>query len=272
MQAGKTPRRRQGAAVRSYTSRLQKGGALLDDMRLLVRIWQPVAARLLQHAVVAENVLGKQTRARALDTLRCAFLPRFVHGRPPQAWRLVRVLENHQLPLEILRPVYYWITARSEPLLYDFVCTELLPRSRGQSPRITTEDVCGWITAQLATVGKRWSAAVTTRVAQGMLAALRDFGILEGTRAKRLAPAYLPVESFAYLAFALYREGSSGLHLVQHGDWRLFLLTPSVVEQMFLEADRHGLLRFQAAGKIVRIDFPATRFEEMADALAPGAH
>jgi hypothetical protein len=104
-----------------------------------------------------------------------------------------------------------------------------------------------------------------------MLATLRDFGILEGAAKKRIAPVYLPVESFAYIAFALHQDSVSGPHLVQHRGWLLFLFSPPVVEHMFLEADRHGLLRFQAAGKIVRIDFPAQRFEEMANVIAARA-
>lgn len=105
-----------------------------------------------------------------------------------------------------------------------------------------------------------------------MLAALRDFGLLEGASKKRIAPVYLPVESFAYLTFAAHREGVGGPQLVQHRDWHLFLLSPPVVEQMFLEADCSGLLRFQAAGKIVRIDFPAANFGEMADVVAARTH
>jgi hypothetical protein len=225
-----------------------------------------------QNAVVAENLLGKRTRARVADTLRYAFLPRFVHGQPPQAWKIVRALEDRNLPVEVLRPVYYWITARSERLLDHFVCTELFQRYKSQVQSIKTAEVYSWITAQLAPCGKLWSHTVTTRVAQGVLATLRDFCILEGTAKKRIAPVYLPVESFAYIAFALGQEGSSGSHLVQHHDWSLFLLSPPVAEHMFLEADRHGLLRFQAAGKIMRVDFPAHSFEEMADVIAARAH
>ena len=113
---------------------------------------------------------------------------------------------------------------------------------------------------------------MTAKVARGILATLRDFGILEGTAKKRIAPVYLPIESFAYIAFALHQEDVSGQNLVQHRDWLLFLFSPPVVEHMFLEADRHGLLRFQAAGKIVRVDFPAHSFEEMADVVAARAH
>jgi hypothetical protein len=241
-------------------------------MRLLVRHWQHTSVNGQQNTVVADNLLGKHTRARAVDTLRRTFLPRFVNGHPPQAWEIARELEDRNLPVEILRPIYYWITARSERLLYDFVCTELLHRSKNRVQSITTDEVCSWIASQLVTYRKRWSPTVTTKVARGMLATLRDFGLLEGASKKRIAPAYLPIESFAYLAFALHREGVSGPQLVQHRDWQLFLLSPPLVEQMFLEADRSGLLRFQVAGKIMRIDFPATSFGEMANVIAARAH
>jgi hypothetical protein len=130
-----------------YNSRLQKGGALLEDMRLLVHNWQNIGVNGQQDAVVAENLLGKHTRVRAFDTLRRAFLPRFVHGRPAQAWKIVRALEDRNLPVEIIHPVYYRITARSERLLYDFVCTELFHCSKSHTQSIKTGEVCGWISS-----------------------------------------------------------------------------------------------------------------------------
>jgi len=113
---------------------------------------------------------------------------------------------------------------------------------------------------------------VTKKVAQGILASLRDFGILEGAVRKRIAPVYMPVESFAYIVFAIDCEGATGARLLGHSDWSLFLLSPPAVEHMFLEADRNGLVHFQAAGKIVRIEFPAHTFKEMADVIAVRAH
>jgi hypothetical protein len=112
-------------------------------MRLLVRNWQNTGINGQRDTVVAENLLGKQTRVRTADTLRYAFLPRFVNGRPPQAWKMVRTLEDRHIPIEILRPVYYWIIARTERLLYNFVCTELLHYSKSQGRSIATEEVCG---------------------------------------------------------------------------------------------------------------------------------
>ncbi|GIW91564.1 MAG: hypothetical protein KatS3mg109_1996 [Pirellulaceae bacterium] len=256
--------------TRKYSSRLVKGGALLNDMRLLVRLWRDGSDREQRKRIVANNILGKGTRARALDTLTHAFLPRFVHGSPAGAWRLVRPLEERGLPIEVLKPVYYWITARGEPILYDFVCQEL--ERYGPQHFLSTRDVVAWVQRAAAGQGKAWSAAVTQRVARSVLAALRDFGILEGRNRKRVAAVYLPVESFAYLAYLLHSLGASGQHLVQHPDWRLFLLGEEAVERLFLEADRCGLLTFNAAGQIVRVDFPAGSCEEMADVVARTAH
>jgi Putative inner membrane protein (DUF1819) len=51
----------------SYNSRLQKGGALFEDMRLLVRHWQESGVNGQHDSVVAENLLGKHTRACACN-------------------------------------------------------------------------------------------------------------------------------------------------------------------------------------------------------------
>ena len=103
---------RTNASPWAYTTRLQKGGALLDDMRQLVRTWSdgPVAAQ--RDSGVRSNILNKDTRTRLADVYQRAFLPRFVSGPIPNAWKLVRPLEDVGAPIHIVRPVYYWISAK----------------------------------------------------------------------------------------------------------------------------------------------------------------
>ena len=66
----------------------------------------------------------------------------------------------------------------------------------------------------------------TRRVAQGLLAALRDFGVLQGAVKKRIAPAYLPVEAFAYVAFYLRQHQPSGAKLRRTPRLEAVLLAP----------------------------------------------
>lgn len=265
----KTTKKGTSANKNQYTTRLQKGGAVLEDMRLLVRSWSEDASPDDQRQqLVFENVLGKRTRARAVDVYRRLFAQRFLKGDPPKAWKIVRPLEDRELPVEILRPVYYWITARSDPLLYDFVEDEILARGKGHDLAIRVDETARWIGKELSKRSQSWSDTVSLKVARGLLAALRDFGILEGATKKRIAPVYLPIEPFAYIAFVLHSLGSSGERLITHPDWKLFLMEPPVVERLFLDAHQNQLLHYEAAGKIYRIEFYAQKMEEMADVIA----
>lgn len=256
-----------GKANSQYLTRLLKGGALLEDMRLLVRSWTDNASDEHKAKLIIENRLGKKTRARSADVFRRVFAPRFLHGNPAQSWKIVRPLEDREVGPEISTPLYYWITARSDKLIYDFVTKELRARVGSTNPVVRIDETSGWIRQVLANQNLKWSDTAIIKVARGLLAALRDFGILEGVKIKRIAPRYLPTESFAYIAFALYQLGSSGIELQNHKDWELFLLSQPVVEQLFLDAHQMHFLRYEAAGSIVRIEFNATKYEEMADVI-----
>ena len=111
-----------------YTSRIQKGGAMISEMRQLVHLWTNTSTDENKAAVIRANPLGKATRSRVVDVLNRIFVPRFVKGPIPCAWKLLRTLEEEGATPAIVRPIYYWVTARSEPLLSDFVTEYLVPR------------------------------------------------------------------------------------------------------------------------------------------------
>jgi hypothetical protein len=247
-----------------YTTRLQKGGALLDDMRQLVRTWTDAPVAEQRDIGVRGNILNKGTRTRLADVYQRAFLPRFVDGPIPNAWKLARPLEDVGAPIRIVRPVYYWISAKAEPLLGDFCREFILRRQATVRTGIGTEDVVNWLSGK----GCPWSEAAAIRVARGLLAALRDFGILEGRTRKRLANFALPVPAFAYLALCLRRQGAASRSLLFHEDWQLQLLTPGDVEHFFLMAHQEKLLEYHAAGSTVSIDFPTDSLEEYAHVVA----
>jgi len=244
-----------------YTTRIQKGGALLEEMRQLVRFWSASPTEELKEAAVRANLLNKATRTRAADILRRTFIPRFVNGPVRNAWTLARPLEDVQAPPQIIKPVYFWITARAEPMIADFSREFLMARSVTAHTGIEQSEVLGW----LATKGCRWSDSVSTKVARGLLAALRDFGVLEGRGRKNLMNARLPIGAFAYIAFCLHnRLGCDGSQLAFHADWQLFLLSIRETEQNFFEAHQRGLLQYHAAGNTVSLTFPCDSLEEYA--------
>jgi hypothetical protein len=112
-----------------------------------------------------------------------------------------------------------------------------------------------------------WSEPTITRISQGLLSALRDFGVLRGAVNKKIAPAYFPIESFAYVVFCLKQRQPSGAKLIELPVWKLFFLTKGEVERYLFEAHQCGLLEYHVAGSVTRLTFPAETLEEYADVL-----
>jgi hypothetical protein len=54
----------------------------------------------------------------------------------------------------------------------------------------------------------------------------------------------------------------SGKRLLEDHEWLLFFIDPQAVERMFMEAHQMHLLKYHAAGSVIRIDFPSDTLEE----------
>jgi len=245
----------------TLTSRIQKGGALLGDMRQLVCSWHSKRDDVPPQKFVRE-VLQKATQARVNDTYNRAFLPRFIEGSPKLAWKLCAALEDCHPSMEVVVPFYYWITARAEIILYRFATEELYYLARSGNIGVGTRELTNWIKKTCLQDGKEWSDIVTIKVARAMLAALRDFGILSGASKKSIAASHLSLEAFALIAWCLRNQLADNRDLKTHPDWRLFLLSPENVERLLLEAHQHGWLHYQVAGAVTRMEFPSLTFND----------
>lgn len=251
----------QKGAVRNFTTRLQKGGALIPDMRSIVAIWSEGLEKEDPLTVISRS-LPKATAARLRDTYVRSFRPRFLNGSPPNAWKIVRVLEDAGVDIQVLKPFYFWITARTEQPLYGFVEEVIFPNYMAGKFDIRVADAVSWLKKKTSQFGQAWTPTVYLKVSRGILAALRDFGVLEGVNHKSIAHVNLGAEAFSLLAFCLFLTGNSGTTLVGHSDWRLFLLGETGVEHQFLEAHQNGWLNFESAGNLYRVDFPEKNFED----------
>ena len=250
----------------AVTARLQKGGALLPDMRAIVALWEDKMETGDPLPKIAQ-ALPKATFSRIRDTYTRSFRPRFLNGSPPNAWKYARVLEEHDAEFQVIRTFYYWLTARSEAALYGFVTERLLSAHRAGAFDVRTGDAVEWLESVNRRAGREWTQTVTLKTARGILASLRDFGILEGASHKRIAPISLNRQAFSLIAFCLVGLGASGRSLLRHSDWKLFLLGETGVEHMCLEAHQYGWMHFESIGDIVRTEFPKLSFQEYANVV-----
>ena len=181
---------------------------------------------------------------------------------------------QHHCPLdhvlELAARLLYFHSARADQLLHDAVTEILVPLQARGLVDIDVQDLQRHLSMWVdegKTVG-HWSEPTITRITRGLLSALRDFGVLQGAVNKKIAPAYLPIESFAYVVFYFKQHQPSGAKLIELPDWKLFFLRREGVERLLFEAHQHELLEYHVAGSVTRLTFPAETLEEYANVLA----
>ena len=256
----------------SYATKIIKAGALLADTKMLFAHWDAAASvRDNLDRFRRENLFGKASRSRVEDIL-AIFRQRYLADS--DVTNALVALVRNRFSAEGLDRILYFHAAMADPLLHDVVTEVLAPLHAQGRAEVTVTDIqeplVRWVKEGRTT--SRWSDPTLLRVVRGLLATLRDFGVLQGAVNKQIAPTYLPVEVFAYVAFFLKRHQPSGAKLMDAPDWKLFFLTHEGVERFLIESHQQGLLEFHAAGMVTRITFPANSLEEYANALAQRAY
>lgn len=252
--------------VRKITSNIQKGGALLDDCRRVVEAWDPTFTPEENLARIAdENLLGKASRSRTEDVLSRIIVPRLVQPGP----HVIPALKALVLEPRSFVEACYYEAARDDHLLALFAEDRLWHWWQEGRVGVSIGDVTEWLAA-LAEAGyaPEWSDAVRTKTARGLLAALRDFGVLRGGAHKEIAPPNMTPRGFAYVAWREHEQGASSRALVASRVWRRWLLDSDRVLDLFSQAARLGILQFSSAGSAVRIDWLVTSLQEVTGAAA----
>lgn len=251
---------------RVYSSNIQKGGALLDDCRRVIELWNIEQSTAENLARISENnLLGKASRVRTDDVLRRIIGPRLVAPGPHVLPALKGLLDDPRA----LREACYYETSRDDQLLAAFAEGPLWTWWQDGRVGVAIADVNRWL-LQLATdqVIPEWSDSVRTKVARGLLAALRDFGVLHGGSRKDFAPPSITPRGFAYVAWREHEQGASSRLIVDGPVWRRWLLDGNQVLDMFGQTAKLGVLRLLRAGSAVRIDWSASSLDEVTHAAA----
>lgn len=249
---------------------LTKGAGNVKDITQLLREWHPGEdVHGFLRRLIDENILGRATRSRAADVVQNVLGRRyFPQGGEQPATRLATLIRAG-VPGDVLSGLLYYHAALAEHLLYRVV-TELIFDAREKGIEwISVHDVRCYV-SRLSSArgsGQRYSDAVVIKLSGAVLTALRDFKILAGTQRKRVAPVHVPHQVVAYVAYALREEDASAKRILEHPDWRLFLLSPVEADEAILNADRHGHFRYQSAGDVRRFDWTHDSLDAYVDAL-----
>ena len=247
-----------------YTSAIIRAGACLDETRLMLTLWDlSQNAKQNLDRFQQGDLFGKASRSWVKQFLMVLHRRYFTD---PETTRALVALAQGDFPLLDLDRILFFHAAQSDRLLHDTVSQYLWDlRALGQKQVDTpsmTETLRRWV--KQGKTATPWNETTLKRTAVGLLATLRDFGLLEGTVHKRIVTPFLPLASFSYIAFFLHRQGAAGKELCSHPAWRLFFLVPGLVERFLLEVHQQRYLQYYVAGNTVRLEFPTRSLEEYA--------
>ena len=257
---------------RELNANLTKGAANLSDILAILKLWDPEeeSPPQFRERAVEGNLLAKTSRSRTADLLDRVFLRRYVANRTGQPAKRLRRLIMAGVSRDAVDRILYYHAALAEHLLYRCVAELLYDhRTRGVE-QLSKRDVLRYL-RELEEEGsfvRSYSESVTDKLAQSLLAALRDFRVLEGKAKKRLAPVQVPAEVIGYVAYALSEEVRSANRIIRHDDWRLYLLHPREVEERMIDVAGFGYFDYHAAGDIRRFDWAYSSLDEYVTALA----
>lgn len=255
-----------------YTIRTCKGTALVPETRILLQHWKPgMSAGELASQVLEQDLLGKSTARRVKDLVQRVFGPRYLSPETCPAKHLKTLVEQHPAG-DWFRDLCLLYTARADSLARDAV-TALYRRVRNEGRlTLSVETAIGFLreAEEEGKMSAPWSSETKRKVARGLLKMLAEFGFLvPRTRGSREIRNFRPHPlAIAYLAFELHFSGITDARLVEHPDWRIWLMDNATLRDALDDLSRHGLWIFQAAGAVVRITWNLTSMEEAVNVLA----
>ena len=256
----------------AYTQALQRGGALIPEMRTLLRQWVPAESVLMFTKRVTEaDVLGRSTRRTASDYLS-AFQRRLVSPPDCPADALHAIAAGPAGTGRTFLDLLLFYTARTERLLWDFVVDRYWPAVARGAHQLGADAVRHLIEAAEADgrIPVPWSSTVHRDLPARVLNAATRFGLLDtATRGPRPIAHYRVTDAaVAFLAYEAHARGLGDAQVVALAAWRLFGLARDGIIERLAGLHDAGWLDVQRSGEVVRIDWAIDSMEEVTRRVA----
>ena len=209
------------------SSNISKRGALLDDTRQFVSLWDDDLSSADNLSLFnQQNLLGLPSQSRAADVTMYALRPRFVDAGG-DVIRTLRLLRHSPAAFS---DACYYEASRADQLLAAFAEGPLVRWYEEGRLRVNADLAERWLDEfEKEEKVSAWSDSLKRRVASGLLASLRDFGRLEGTHRspyKEIGTPGISDGGFAYVAYRLHESGESSRGLLTTPIWSRAELQP----------------------------------------------
>lgn len=240
-----------------YSGRNSSKGALIPEVEKVLAALNDglpldvVRQRALEGDLFTQH--ARTTRKRIWNALHWMYLSQPEWGMADLHAAFARGSQSR----EFLSLLYLHYALRDR-LTFDFATQVLWSRWQAQQLAVSPEDVRAFMDHAAETQPQiaRWTETTRVRLAQHILAALRDFGVLEGQQKKRLVQPLLPLSTAQHLLRILIAEGCQGAEVLRDPTWQLFFYTENDAAHTLGRLAQERVIRFERVGDTVVLQTP----------------
>jgi hypothetical protein len=237
------------------STRINRQGAMLDELKRLAPLLDPLNVRQSLRRLVVEEDLFRKSSLASREQLFSNLGIRYFRRDTPQAnANLVRAARRATDEAEIGLLAYVMLLW-NDGLVYLLTKEWFAPRVRIPTAGFRTDDVM-WELDRLAAstpeIG-RWSQVTRRSVASHYLAMLRDCGLARGTQKKELLSPYIPARVVHLATLLLTNAGVPSRAVAEAEFFRAMGLTTGDVVELLNELDRVGVIDFAVQGDVTHL-------------------
>jgi hypothetical protein len=211
-----------------YLSTLASKAALLEETRLFLVTYDHYHDLDLTFKALLDTVLTQRSRTTRSVIVKI-IKSRLVDWNPPD-WVLQDLVAfAHESNFDALRAALLLHVPRQDHVLYDVVQQVVVPHQEKGEYSMFLSEVQTFLDTALDDHPEilHWSFETRLRQVRGILAALRDYGLLKGAVNKSIVLPAIPVTVVHHLIRLLKVEGVPQEQLAYHPDWQLWLWQPA---------------------------------------------
>lgn len=241
-----------------YSGRnLAKGASITDAAQVFAALREGMTVEQVRDGARGGKLLSQRGRS-SRDRIWASLHHRYLTHRIP--WIISAITDalghGEQSP-EFISLLYLHYALRDH-LTFDFVTEVLWRKGYAGRPVVQRTDLLDLLdqAAPEQPQISGWTEKSRLKVANSILTALRDFGVLVGTRNKVLVRPFLPLDTAEHLLRVLFAEGQRGRQVLEDPAWRLFMLGPQDVAATLAKLAQDGRIRFEKGGRTVVLETP----------------
>lgn len=239
----------------SISSSIAHHGAYIwETKRILEAYVEAEEYSAVEDAVLEENLLRKSSESYRKNIFR-EVARRYDLSK--EEYVETPLLHAFERPLsESLREWLLYYEFSQQPIVTLLTTEFLYPQFHSGALALEKDDVVEFINQSEAEfpVIDSWSEKTRLRVAEHYLAAMKNFGILEGSKQKQFKYVYPPGELIAYVVYSLFEQDvTTADAVVEHAHWELLLLTTEEVRDRLQDISPTHIT-YEKRGSVERLE------------------